>query len=361
MIAVNMLLARAVDQKAGTLKAVSITPDPPPAPGPPQPGGLDPDAVDALRTTVKDYQWTVTWIAAGVLAVVGGVAGWWLAGRVLRPVHRITATAKRLSLSNLNERIALTGPHDELREIADTFDAMLDRLERAADNQRRFAANASHELRTPLAIQRAAIEIGLDAPSPEQLAGMRTELLEANLRTEQLIDGLMTLAQGEQGPETVEAVDLAELAAEAAEQHRPVAEQSGVHLVLDLAPAPTTGDPVMLTRLIGNLVHNAIRYNYPGGQVAVRTTRKASVTVGNTGPHVPADRIPELFEPFRRLHAPRTGTANGAGLGLSIVAAIAASHRATVDARPNDNGGLTIDVRCEPAADHCPVGALPGH
>ncbi|WTW92380.1 HAMP domain-containing histidine kinase [Streptomycetaceae bacterium NBC_01309] len=350
MVVVNLLLTQAVERRAnGMVSLLQATPELPPAGTvlPPAPAA-DPRAVDALGTAVKEYQWTATWIAAGVLAVVGGIAGWWLAGRVLRPVHRITATAKRLSLSNLHERIALTGPHDELREIADTFDALLDRLERAADNQRRFAANASHELRTPLAIQRAAIEIGLDDPDPAQLARIRAELLEANLRSERLIEGLMTLAHGEQGPETAETLDLADLARDAAEQHREAAAQADVHLLLDLRAAPVTGDRVMLTRLIGNLVHNAIRYNYPGGHVTVDTATGASVAVGNTGPHVPTDRLPELFEPFRRLHAPRTGRNQGSGLGLSIVAAIAETHHAAVDAHPNLDGGLTVTATFPP-------------
>lgn len=143
-------------------------------------------AAKDLQRAVLDYQWGVTWIAVAVLAVIGLAACWWLAGRVLRPLHKITATAQRLSLSTLDERIALAGPSDEFKELADTFDAMLKRLERAVDSQRRFVANASHELRTPLAIQRAVIEIGLEDPTPNQFVRMKEELLRANLRTEKL-------------------------------------------------------------------------------------------------------------------------------------------------------------------------------
>ncbi|MFD0638887.1 sensor histidine kinase [Catenulispora yoronensis] len=303
-----------------------------------------------LGDSVLAYQWTATWIVVALLAVTGATTGWWLAGRVLRPVHRITATARRLSLSNLHERIALTGPMDELRELADTFDAMLDRLERAADSQRRFVANASHELRTPLAIQRAAIEIGLQDAAPEQVARMRTELLRTTARTERLIDGLMILAQGERAPDAPEPVDLAVLARDATDQQRPAATAAGVALTLALHPAPTAGDPVLLTRLAANLVENAIRHNHPGGTVRVHTSPDATLTVTNTGPDVPPDRVPDLFEPFRRLHPPRTGPVRGAGLGLSIVAAVAQAHGAQVRAAANVGGGLTVSVALPPRA-----------
>ncbi|WP_380282167.1 sensor histidine kinase [Kitasatospora purpeofusca] len=352
---VNVLLQRVLRENVaamGEQVVIVATPSPSPpggvqAPRTPLPdlrGGTDLKLAKDLGDSVLRHQWTVTWIAIALLAVTGSAVGWWLSGRVLRPVHRITATARRLSLSNLHERIALDGPQDELRELADTFDEMLGRLERAADGQRRFAANASHELRTPLAIQRAAIEIGLQDPSPEQVARMRVELLQATARTERLIDGLMILAQGERGPEQSDPVDLADIARDAADQHHRGATDAGVTLALDLHPAPSTGDPVLLTRLAANLIDNAIRHNHPEGSVLIRTSPDSVLTVTNTGPHVPADRVPELFEPFRRLHSPRTGSAQGAGLGLSIVAAIAQSHGAEVHATPNAEGGLTVSV-----------------
>jgi signal transduction histidine kinase len=342
---VNLLLQRLITEKAERFMGGDVFQRPTPS----ESGqhlyfGSSVNPVQDLGASVLAYQWNITWIAVAVLAVVGVVAGWLLAGRLLRPVHRITATARRLSLSTLHERIALTGPRDELRELADTFDAMLDRLERAADSQRRFAANASHELRTPLAIQRAAIEIGLHDPSPDQLARMRRELLQANERTERLIDGLLALAQGERGLERREPVNLADLADEVADQHRPMAVENGVEIDLDLEAVTVTGDPVLLTRLVANLLHNAIRHNHPGGAVRVRTSATTGLTVTNTGPRIPADRVPELFEPFRRPHPPRTGPSEGAGLGLSIVAAIADAHHAHVDASPNPDGGLTVTV-----------------
>jgi signal transduction histidine kinase len=298
-----------------------------------------------LRNTVLSYQWVVTGIAIVVLTAIAVLAGWWLAGRVLRPLHRITATARRLSLANLDERIDLTGPRDELKELADTFDAMLGRLERAVESQRRFIANASHELRTPLAIQRAAIQIGLADTSPEQVERMRVELLEANRRSERLIDGLLMLAQGERGLDARQPVRLDEVVREAAGPLRGTARDAGIAIKLDTRPLTVAGDAVLLTQLATNLLHNAIRYNHEGGEVYVRVSPEQGLTVRNTGPEVPAERVPELFEPFRRLHAPRTGPADGAGLGLSIVASIAHAHDATLDARPNPGGGLDVIVR----------------
>jgi signal transduction histidine kinase len=354
LVTVNLLLQRLLDHKIEVVRK-RMDPGVPPdlilkTVGPKRPAvevgvrDLATSTAKDLKTTVLGYQWGVTWIAVALLAVIGVATGWWLAGRVLRPLHRITATAQRLSLSNLHERIALTGPRDELKELADTFDAMLERLERAANSQRRFAANVSHELRTPLAIQRAAIEIGLDDPSPDQLVRMREELLRANLRTERLIDGLLVLAQGERGLDGREPVSLDVLAEEVADHHRDAAVAADVVLKLELEPVTVTGDPVLLARLVANLVHNAIRHNHPGGRLQVRTSPASGLTVSNTGPEIPADRVPELFEPFRRLHPPRTGPSEGAGLGLSIVAAIADAHDAHLTACPNPGGGLTVSV-----------------
>jgi signal transduction histidine kinase len=304
-------------------------------------------ATDDLRDAVLRFQWGLTIVIIVLLTLISIAVGWWLAGRVLSPLHRITATARRLSLSNLDQRIALTGPRDELRELADTFDAMLDRLQRAAEGQRRFVANASHELRTPLAIQRAAIEIGLDDPTPERLTQVRQELLTANRRTERLIDGLLALAQGERGLEVREPVALDRLVHQAVGELPP----GDAALSLDVEPSVVQGDPVLLSRLIANLLDNAVRYNRPGGTVQLSLSGNGSqdatstLTVRNTGPLVPEARIGELFEPFRRLHTTRTGTAAGAGLGLSIAASIVHAHEGVIGARPNSGGGLDITVR----------------
>jgi signal transduction histidine kinase len=310
----------------------------------PAPAADTPDGRAALQQSLANSQRTTTLIAIGLIAVLAFAVCWWLSGRLLRPLSRITATARRLSLSTLHERIALKGPHDELKELADTFDAMLDRLEAALASQRRFVANASHELRTPLAVQRTAIEVGLADPSPAKLARIRSELLRNTERSERLIEGLLVLAQGERGLDARAPVDLAAVIDQVIEDHLPIAECDGVTVTASTYPITVAGDEVMLSRLVANLVHNAIRHNLPGGHVLVELSPDATLVVCNTGPHVPPDRVGELFEPFRRLHPDRTGSADGAGLGLSIVAAIAHAHGGTVRATANPDGGLSITV-----------------
>ena len=284
--------------------------------------------------------------AIGVITVLGFTVSWWLTGRLLRPLRRITAAAQRLSLSTLHERIGLTGPDDELRRLADTFDAMLDRLQRAVDSQRRFIANASHELRTPLAVQRTAIEVGLARPTPERVERIRTELLRNTLRSERLIAGLLLLAKGERGLDGQAPVDLSAVVAEVVEENRDTAAAAEVALVApDAGPVVVLGDEVLLRQLVTNLVQNAIRYNVTGGRITVELSAEAGLVISNTGPKVPQDVAAELFEPFRRLDADRTGSGEGAGLGLSIVVAITRAHGGTVALRPNPDGGLTVRVQ----------------
>jgi signal transduction histidine kinase len=356
LLVVNLLLRNMLQQQVLMIRTAEL----PPAPTEALEGGnarfdrfLDPDAPQGsqiavagrtatdLSEAVLRFQWWVSGITILVLAIVSLLIGWWLAGRVLSPLHRITATARRLSLSNLDERISLTGPRDELKELADTFDAMLDRLERSADSQRRFVANASHELRTPLAIQRAAIEIGLEDPTPERLQEVRHDLLTANRRTERLIDGLLTLAQGDRGLEVSEPVQLDTVVREAVSEIR----ANDVSVTVNVEPVTVPGDPVLLSRLVANLLDNAIRYNRPGGGVWLNLCANGNLTIGNTGPEIPEERIADLFEPFRRLERTRTGSAGGAGLGLSIVNSIAQAHGAVGWARPNPDGGLTFTLR----------------
>jgi signal transduction histidine kinase len=325
LVAVNVFLTYAVMGKTNVDMA----------PVRPVPAGR---TVTVRETAISGPGLSIITLVVGVVLVAVSIwAGWWLAGRTLRPLGRITATARRLSLTNLDERIALKGPKDELKELADTFDAMLDRLERAVTAQSRFVANASHELRTPLAIQRAAIQIGLADPTPDRITRFRAELLEANRRTERLIDGLLVLARSEHGLDDVEPVRFDQLVADVVAAFPTVKLRS--------QPTPVVGDPVLLTLLVTNLVDNAVRHNVPDGSVDVRVTPDGGLVVSNTGPEVPAERVPELFEPFRRITPDRTLSADGAGLGLSIVASIARAHTMTVTARPNPGGGLTVCCR----------------
>ncbi len=294
-------------------------------------------------------------IAFGVVAVIAVWLGWVIAGRALRPIKQITETAQRVADRSLHERIGLGGPRDELRELADTFDAMLERLDRSFDGQRRFVANASHELRTPLAINRTLLEVALSRPDVcANLRQLGDNLLEVNGRNERLIEGLLTLARSDSGPASVRSVDLATVAGYVLEQVRD--EAPAVSIRSALGKAPTSGDPVMLERLAFNLVQNAMRYNTAEGWVSVTTQHgdgAVVLTVANTGPVVPSYEVPRLFEPFRRLND-RVGSSRGAGLGLSIVDSVARSHGGAVKASPNPGGGLTIQVTLPTTAAAAP-------
>ncbi|HEX6686410.1 MAG TPA: HAMP domain-containing sensor histidine kinase [Candidatus Limnocylindrales bacterium] len=286
-------------------------------------------------------------VALGGVGVIAVWLGWIIAGRALRPLKQITETARRVAGRSLHERIGLSGPRDELRELGDTFDEMLERLDRSFDGQRRFVGNASHELRTPLAINRTLLEVALNRPDAcGQVRQLGQTLLEVNARNEKLIDGLLTLARSEETIVATEPVDLSVVTGHVLEQHPDPRIEPRVQ------EAPTVGDPVMLERLAHNLIENALRYNEPDGWVTVSTRTQdgtARLTVTNTGPVVPAYEIPRLFEPFRRL-SDRVGSARGAGLGLSIVRSVAHAHGGAVKAEPRPGGGLIVEVTL-PAMD----------
>ncbi|MBF6175209.1 sensor histidine kinase [Nocardia blacklockiae] len=291
-------------------------------------------------------------VALGAVGVAATGFGWLLAGRVLAPLQQIGATARRVADDNLHERIALDGPRDEITELADTFDAMLERLDRSFDSQRRFVANASHELRTPLTINRTLLEVALDRPdAPESLRQLGSTLLEVNRRHERLIDGLLVLAGSEQRLTEHRAADLAEIVRHVAGTCAEAARTAEVEVRTDLAVAPVAGDPLLLERLAHNLFDNAIRYNQPGGWVAVRTEAadgRCRLVVDNTGPEVPEYDLDGLFEPFRRLTATTrradAALGRGAGLGLSIVRSVAQAHGGTVTAAARHGGGLRLTV-----------------
>ena len=283
-----------------------------------------------------------------MVSVLACGVGWLLAGRALRPLQEVTATARRVAGRSLHERIALQGPQDEIRELADTFDAMLERLDRAFDSQHRFVANASHELRTPLTINRTLIEVALDDPdTPDSTRRLGETLLAVNRRQERLIDGLLVLASGDQQLRTSELVDLAEIARRAISAAERAAHSAGVSMRINLDPCAVRGDPALLERLTGNLVDNAIRYNTDdGGWVWVRVTARdgpARLTVENSGPVVAPAEVDGLFEPFRRLTRTAT-TAGGTGLGLSIVRSVANAHGGQVHASSRPDGGLIVEV-----------------
>lgn len=302
---------------------------------------------DAAGSAALDRLLTVSVLVLVCYAVASVAVAWWTAGRVLRPIAVITDTARRLSGENLHERIALDGPPGELKRLADTFDGMLGRMERLVSAQQRFAANAAHELRTPLAVQRAAAEIGLAGdPSPERVARIRAKLIEVADDSERIIEGLLLLATSEQGLKERRPVAVDELARQAAAALADEAAERDVRVTVRALPLTVEGDQVLLERLLHNLIANAVRHNVPGGRVDVRTGPGTGVEVTNTGPVVPAETVPLLFEPFRRLNARTHAPGEGAGLGLPIVDAIARAHDAEATATPNpgESGGLTVRV-----------------
>jgi signal transduction histidine kinase len=282
-------------------------------------------------------------ITLAVVIALAAILGWIAARRALRPVHKITAAARAASEQNLSARVALRGPPDELHELAETFDEMLDRLQAAFEGQQRFIANASHELRTPLAVMRATVDVVLDNPdsTPDDLRDMGADIRAAVDHAEHLIGALLILARNERGLTVHDEVDLASVAED-------VLETVGtgdrrVHATLE--PAVITGDPVLVERLVANLVDNAARYNTATGDIWVSTGAVAGeshLTVANTGPLIRAADADRIFQPFQRLND-RTSH-EGFGLGLTIVASIAAIHGGTATAQPRDDGGLSITV-----------------
>jgi signal transduction histidine kinase len=313
--------------------------------------------VRQARVNTLDTMLAVSFILVGILTIMAGVIGWLVAGQALQPLRDITATARRVADRSLHERIALVGPNDEIKDLADTLDQMLERLDRSFDSQRRFVANASHELRTPLTITRTLIEVALlDAAADDKLRQLGTTLLAVNQRHEKLTDGLLTLASGEQRAAEFHAVDLGEIAGHLVAELTPIAERAGIRLGTAFGHAAVMGDAFLLERLIQNLIENAIQYNIPeNGWVSVHTTTSGNgveLVVENTGPVVPAYEIPSLFEPFRRLATTErlAGTGRGpitrgAGLGLSIVRSVAHTHGGEVEATPRDGGGLVVRVK----------------
>ena len=298
----------------------------------------------AQRRTTLTHLLLYSLLGLAGAALLAAAAGWITAGRILAPVHRLTAAARAASEQDLSQRIALQGPRDELRELADTFDAMLERLDRAFTSQRQFIANASHELRTPLTVMRTAMDVVLAKPEPtrEELVSMTGEVRQAAAHCERLIEALLVLARNDQARALTVPLDLAAVAEDALEGRT----ADGITTTTTLAEAPVTGDQVLLERLVANLVDNAERYNLADGTISISTTtdnRTSLVRVVNTGPVVPPDQVDRLFLPFTRLDD-RTRH-DGFGLGLALVSSITAVHGGTVDATAMPAGGLDITIR----------------
>jgi len=305
-------------------------------------------------------------IALAIMAIISGALGWVVAGRVLAPLRTMTTAAQQISETNLHERLAMAGPPDELRQLADTIDGLLQRLEGAFDAERRFVANASHELRTPLTAVRALLEMVLSDPRATVRTFRTTcrQVLEESEQQEQLIDALLALAQGQRGVEARDRIDLAAVAEDVLRAHEAEAAARGIDVDALLEPAPILGDRRLIARLVSNLVDNAVRHNARGGtaRIVVRTgPSDVDLAVVNTGPVVPAAEIDRLLQPFQRLAGDRVGHGDGVGLGLSIVAAIANGHDAVLDVKPGAHGGLEVSVRFARAPDADREAASPLH
>jgi signal transduction histidine kinase len=303
------------------------------------------------RDTALSHLLYVSAAGLAVMAALSAWLGWVVAGRVLRPVHAITAAARRASEENLGERIALAGPEDELKELADTFDAMLARLDAAFASQRRFVANASHELRTPLTVMRTAIDVTLAKTerTPAQLEAMAVEVRQATGQAERLVEALLTLARSDRGVGTRSALDLAVLAEDALDAAAPQIRAGGLRVTTELDPSPAAGDPVLVERLVRNLIDNAVRHNADGGWLEVASgggDGLAFLTVANSGPVIGEAEVSSLFEPFyRRCQHGGPDAPEGSGLGLSIVASVVRAHQGGIAATPLPDGGLAVTVQ----------------
>jgi two-component system sensor histidine kinase VanS len=285
--------------------------------------------------------------AMGALLAFGLAGGWILAGRMLAPVARITEGTRLAARGSLSHRIALEGPGDEFRELADAFDTMLAKIEAQVSEQRRFAANASHELRTPLAVTRSLLDVARQDPDADT-GQLLARLQEVNERAIALTQALLTLSRADQRAFLAEAVDLSLLVDEAVELLLPLAEARSVELIADTEPAMALGSPALLGQMVANLVHNGIVHNLPdGGSVHIATrdgTESAALTVASTGPALDPEAVAAFTEPFQRSAERARDSHAGVGLGLAIVNSVVQAHNGTLRLEPGGEGGLRVAV-----------------
>lgn len=311
-----------------------------------------PDRSDLLAAL-----WPRLWQVLIALAVLGLVGGWFLAGRMLRPLDRINRVAVRVAAGELDQRVRLDGPRDEFRNLADTFDSMLDRLQQSLNEQRRFAANAAHELRTPYAIERVLLDVAMADPAGQDLEQLIRRLDETNRRGSEVVEALLALGSLD-ADETIahEPIDIAELVADVVRELRPLADRAGVALNAELGDGDIDGSSTLVRQLVANLLLNGIRHNLDsGGTVEVRTATSddgsLTLAVANSGPAVPADLLATMTEPFIRgtdrvnaRPAGSKGSAEGSGLGLALVARVAQVHGASLELVAREAGGLSVRV-----------------
>jgi signal transduction histidine kinase len=308
-------------------------------------------AAAAARANAQGPHFTAWPLLLALAAIVVAVlAAWWLAGRFLRPLRAMTTAAQEISASNLDRRLSLDGPDDELTKLGRTLDGLFGRLQASFESQRQFVANASHELRTPLAGQRTLLQVALADPDADAGTLRRTceEALELSGQQERLIDALLTLATGERGLGSSESFDLARLTGDIVNSRWSDAERRGVQITASFQTVQAVGDPSLVESLVVNLVDNAIHHNVPEGTVEISTrvvADGACLSVSNTGAVIPRVELERLFQPFQRLGAERVARGEGHGLGLAMVQAIATAHGAKLTARPGLQGGLDVEVR----------------
>ena len=328
---------------------------------------LDAQRADHLRRLVVG-----SLVALGLMAVASAALGWTMAGRALRPLATMTATVRHIYADNLDRRLHAAGPDDELKDLADTFDQLLERLDRAFESQRRFVAHASHELRTPLTLERTVLELAAtdEDATVESLRAACRQALASTEHQHRLLDALLALARSQRGPDRTAPVDLADVAGHALSDRADGATSRGLRVTATLGPAPLAADPHLMESLVANLVDNAIAHNVPHGWVEVTTHSSApeaapgrtgppsgtvTLRVTNGGPVIPDDRVDDLLQPFRR-HAANGERPTGLGLGLPIVTAIATTHGGQVRALARPEGGLDVQVTL-PATSPPPPGA----
>jgi signal transduction histidine kinase len=306
--------------------------------------------VEAAQRAADSHQLLVTsGFALVIVTVLALLAGWFVSGKMLRPIRTITRKAQRISSTNLHERLALSGPEDELKELGDTLDDLFARLDAAFEAQRQFVANASHELRTPLTVERTLLQVALDDPDKTIAAWRSTaeEVLTYSNEQTRLIEALLILASSENGMNGHDSFDLSDVVSTTLAKIESEAQRLRIRLDESLASAPLEGDPLLVERLVVNLLNNAVRHNVLGGRIDVATgveDGKAVLYVSNTGPVIPPTDVDRLFHPFQRLDPRRAHHGGGHGLGLSIVRAIVTAHDASIVARSNPEGGLSITV-----------------
>ena len=292
----------------------------------------------------------VSGIALAIMTVVSAALGWVVAGRVLAPLRTMTAATRRISEENLHERLAMRGPRDELTELADTIDRLLGRLEATFEAQRRFVANASHELRTPLAMMRTSLDVAIAKPEPvpPEVRRLDGKLREGLDQADRLLESFLVLARAEHGAlDDRGAVPLYALVEAALSERRAVISDKDIDVRASLAPVSVKGSATLLSRMVDNLIENAVRHNEPGGFITVSTEIRddcARLVVENGGPRLDGASIEQLGQPFRRVGHERTGSVHGVGLGLSIVAAVAAAHGGALELHAGSNGGLRVEI-----------------